>query len=191
MDEILDHLIVGCSDLFEGIAQLEQLSGFCAVPGGSHPGRGTCNALLKLGPHAYLEILAPDPAQPELTWFRNIREFRGPHLIGYALRHENLDELASDLRSRGIACRGPVPGQRTRSDGQTLRWRTLFYGNDQNGLLPFYIEWDPTSPHPSEDAPGELALVSFDQGNAREGHLELRARLRGRHGEFALSSVIS
>ena len=204
MTEILDHLILGCSDLGRGIAQLEKLSGYKAALGGSHPGRGTRNALLKIGRTSYLEILAPDPAQSELTWHKEIRTLFEPFLVGYAIRQKNLEQFAATLRQKGIRCQGPIAGSRRRPDGQLISWKTLSYVDDRGGLLPFYIDWDDRSAHPATDAPGSIALISY----TRSGHLveesppppgtrlvcmpdepvELHARLRGARGEFELFS---
>ncbi len=202
--ENLDHILLGCNNLDNGIAYMERLSGYHAAFGGSHPGRGTRNALLKMGPHSYLEIIAPDPLQMELAWHADIALLSEPVLVGFAIRHNNLESFASSLREKGIACVGPTPGSRARPDGQLLGWQTLSYQDDRDGLLPFFIDWDMRSPHPSSGAPGELSLISF----TRTGQLiaetspppskhkfqlpgrpvQLHARLKGTHGQFDLLS---
>jgi hypothetical protein len=156
-----DHIILGCQDLDEGIACAEKLFGYRAAIGGSHPGKGTRNALLKMGRRSYLEILAPDPAQPQLNWHKEIVALDEPLLVGWAVPSRNLDHYAADLRSKGIACIGPTPGSRTKPNGEVLRWRTLVLEDDKQGILPFYIEWAEDSPHPSSDAPGACLFRSM------------------------------
>jgi Glyoxalase-like domain len=200
----LDHILLGCRDLDQGIGYMETLSGYRAALGGSHPGRGTRNALLKLGSQLYLEIIAPDPQQKELAWHSEIAKLSEPLLVGYAVRQSNLEAYAASLLAKGIPSIGPTSGSRARLDGQLLRWQTLSYRDDRNGLLPFFIDWDPRSPHPSSDAPGALTLLSF----TRTGQLleetttppgkpklllpdqlvQLRARFKGIYDEFELVS---
>src|SRR5438874_9945415 len=153
-----DHMLLGCGDLDQGIDFVERRLGVRAGIGGVHPGRGSRNALLSLGERQYLEIIAPDPAQPRSADVRQLYKIEAPRLIGWASHVDDMDALARKLTGANVAFEPPKPGSRKRPSGQLLRWKALTLRDDQGGLLPFFIEWDKESPHPSTDAPGGCRL---------------------------------
>ena len=163
---MLDHLLLGCNDLDQGIAFVEQHTGVRPAMGGVHPGRGTRNALLGLGQGRYLEVIAPDPAQTAVPTTRAelpalLKQLAAPQLVEWAVRTLNIEASAERLRKYGVAFQGPTPGSRARPDGRMLHWKTLNFDNDRDGLLPFLIEWGADTAHPSEDAPAGCRLESF------------------------------
>jgi len=159
---LLDHILLGCSDLDRGIELVEQNLGVRAAIGGVHSGRGTRNALLSLGERRYLEIIAPDPAQHEIVRFPQIRQMTDPRLLGWAVHPPDIAAVAKQLRENQIAFAGPDDGSRKRPDGRVLTWKTLNLADDRNGLLPFFIEWSADSVHPSKDAPAGCRLEYFE-----------------------------
>jgi hypothetical protein len=170
---ILDHLLLGCADLDQGIAFVEAYVGVRAAFGGVHPGRGTQNALLSLGGRHYLEIIAPDPKQRTSDVSPMVNRSAGhllgkltslatPSLVGWAAHPGNLTDFALRLREADIAFTGPTPGSRKRPDGRLLQWQTLNLDDDDSGLLPFFIEWAVDTPHPAADAPKGCRLESFE-----------------------------
>ena len=153
---ILDHILLGCSDLDQGIAFVEQHTGVRPAIGGVHPGRGTRNALLSLGEMRYLEVIAPDPAQAgqkssresmvaELKSLRRHKSSNGRYTprTSRALRRVG--------SGRGLRSMGPTPGSRKRPDGKVLNWQTLNLQDNRNGLLPFFIQWGADTTHPLVD----------------------------------------
>jgi glyoxalase-like protein len=176
---LLDHILLGCSDLDRGIAFVEERTGVRAAFGGVHPGRGTQNALLSLGTRRYLEIIAPDPKQSGVQQFSVITQLKEPRLIGWAAHPRDIQSLAKKLAQSGIKAEGPTPGSRKRPDGQVLHWNTLTLQDDAQGLLPFFIEWSADSPHPSEDAPKGCSLLHFQVVTPDPGKLTKMTTLLG------------
>ena len=91
-----------------------------AQAGGVHEGAGTHNMLLGLGPDCYLEVIAPDPAQPQPEHPRlfdlddaavRLMLEAGPALIGWVARTSAMDALVARLGPRGRAD-AAQPGQR-------------------------------------------------------------------------------
>ena len=158
---MLDHILLGCSDLDRGIAFVEKHTGVRAAFGGVHPGRGTRNALLSLGEKHYLEIIAPDPQQSGAPDHYSLQKLTEPRLVGWAAHPGDLNQFAIRLRDADIAFDGPNPGSRKRPDDRLLQWKTLNLKDDRDGLLPFFIEWSADTIHPSVDAPAGCKIVHF------------------------------
>jgi Glyoxalase-like domain len=192
----LDHIIFGCNDLDAGIEYVYQRTGVRATPGGVHPGAGTKNALLSLGTLRYMEIIAPDPAQPASTDPRDVASLKNPALVGWAIHRHDVKKFASVLQEDGVECVGPKPGSRARPDGTTLRWASLTLKDDKDGVLPFFIEWDSNSLHPSLDAPAgcrltDLWIATPDPVSlkALAGKLQLSVQIR-QSNELRLAGTI-
>jgi hypothetical protein len=174
--EAFDHILLGSMDLESGIAWVEQRTGVRAIIGGAHPGRGTRNALLSFGRLQYLEIIAPDPAQPNIHDEFGLAQLSSPRIVQWAVHTEDIAAVKRATGAAGVKTIGPASGSRQRPDGTMLKWQTL--GIEQTTpLLPFFIQWEPGSPHPSIDAPqlGTVKSLRFETPQPDELGRILRA----------------
>jgi len=150
--DAFDHILIGAPDLDVGIRWVEERTGVRAKFGGNHPGAGTRNALLSLGTGHYLEIIAPDPAQANVPDERKLRELSSPRIVQWAIHTEDIAAAKGMVEAAGIKTVGPQPGSRQRPDGKLLRWQALRI-EQTTPLVPFFIQWEAGSPHPSSDSP--------------------------------------
>ncbi|MDE0023255.1 MAG: VOC family protein [Spirochaetaceae bacterium] len=156
MTAAVDHLVYGVPELSAGVARIAELLGVTPAPGGSHEGRGSHNALLSLGGDAYLEIIAPDPAQPRPPRPRpfGLDSLAEPRLVTFAVHADctggaepagaegRLERWRAHAAARGYDP-GPVAaGSRRRSDGSLLRWHLCQRQElPFDGAVPFLIDW--------------------------------------------------
>ncbi|MFI2206238.1 VOC family protein [Streptomyces sp. NPDC020192] len=147
----LDHLVLATPDLAATVADFTRRTGVTPAPGGVHLGLGTRNHLVGLGGRSYLEILGPDPEQPEPAGPRpfGVDRLTGPRTLTWAISPPDLDTAITTARARGYDP-GPVrPMSRRTPDGTELRWRlTDGDSGHPSGLVPFLIDWG-DSPHPT------------------------------------------
>jgi hypothetical protein len=160
----VDHLMFAVADLNEGIAQIEAATGVRAQHGGAHPGRGSHNALLSLGPRVYLEIIAPDPAQaqPRSLESLGLSATRSSRLVSWALNGSDLERIVADVGAKGFPMTAPADGERRQLDGRLLSWRTTALTDQRigDGLVPFVIDWGATA-HPAVTSPRGVQLVGL------------------------------
>lgn len=160
---IVDHLVYATPDLNRGVEEIEKLLGVRATPGGQHPGLGTRNALIALGPAIYLEIIAPDPEQPAPKAPRpfGIDGLKDSRLVAWAAKYANLEDLRARAARNRVSLGEVTSGSRRRTDGVLLSWR---YTDPRtvlaDGLVPFFIDWG-QSPHPAQTAAQGGSLVTL------------------------------
>lgn len=180
---VVDHLLLGIANLDRGIDWVEQRTGLRAAMGGVHPGAGTRNALLSLGPGRYLEIIALDPAQSTYHPRIDIRGFSEPRLATFAASTKDIEATAEKARRAGYKPAGPRDGSRRTPSGELLRWRTLDVPNEFGieGIqpVPFFIQWAPDSLHPSRSAPGGCELEAMELHHPEPAGLEAALRAFG------------
>ncbi len=150
-----DHLVVVTPELHLGCDWVEERLGVRPQPGGKHVAMGTHNALLSLGAHFYLEVIAVDPdgIKPgRARWF-DMDEPRmraaiaeGPHLAHWVARTVDIDAAVARLPDLG------VPTPMSRGD---FSWRITIPDDGHRpgrGLVPTLIQW-PGAAHPTDRMP--------------------------------------
>lgn len=159
----VDHIVYATRDLHATIVKLEKLLGVRANFGGKHPGGGTQNALISLGPRMYLEIMAPDPEQPDPPRGRpfGIDELKEPHIVAWLAKGRDLRALVASAKKKGIGLGEFREGSRQRPDGVRLSWQfTDPWVRVGDGIVPVFIDWG-SSPHPSDGGAKGATLVGL------------------------------
>ena len=175
----LDHLVYATPDLAATVATIADEWGVVPTEGGAHDGLGTRNALLALGRGAYLEVIGPDPEQPDPVGPRpfGVDDTNEPRLVTWAASVPHLDLWLEWCAARKIDPGPAIDMSRTKPDGDVLRWRLTLPPAEGDGLIPFLIEWPGVTP--AADAASGVELLDFtlqhDDG-----------RVAGRLREYAL-----
>jgi hypothetical protein len=175
----LDHLVYATPALEESVRLLAKQTGVCPVEGGPHPDLGTRNYLLGLGELRYLEIIGPDPDQPEPERPRpfGIDDLTEPCLAAWAVRAADIEARVARSRAQGYDP-GPIePLFRRTPEGDVLRWRLTF---PYEPVVPFLIDWGRT-PHPARRLP-VVPLTAF--GGTHPDPAAARTRLAALGVEF-------
>lgn len=150
-----DHVVVVCADLDQGAAWIRARLGAEVVPGGRHPAMGTHNRLLRLGPRAYLEVIAIEPGvppPPRPRWFDldtsevQHRAARSPFAATWVVRTDDVRAAAREV---------PAVGEVLPFTRSQYRWQLTVPsdgGLQFDGLLPSVIQWEGAL-HPADSLP--------------------------------------
>ena len=147
----IDHLVLACADLAQGGAYVREWLGVEAQAGGQHVLMGTHNALLKLGPRTYLELIAIDPeGLPQRPrWFGldtpavRERTAYGPFLLTWAASCS--DVVAAAALDHGF-------GEVIAASRGAFSWRITVPADGSlvgEGIVPTLIQWEGAA-HPGD-----------------------------------------
>jgi len=140
----IDHLVLACADLAQGATHVRARLGVEVQPGGRHLLMGTHNALLKLGPRTYLELIAVDPegTAQRPRWFGldtpavRARMANGPFLLTWVA-------VCSDVAA--AAALDPGFGEVIAASRGAFSWRITVPADgrlNRDGVAPALIQWN-------------------------------------------------
>jgi hypothetical protein len=140
--------------------RLSKLIGVAPVDGGVHPRFGTRNIILPLANQNYVEVVEvlDHPASDKAPFGQAVRarSEAGGGWLGWVVA---VDDIAPAEQRLG---REAVQGNRHRPDGVELRWRQLgVKGLISDPQLPFFVQWEDMSVHPSNGAQSDVAIESL------------------------------
>lgn len=157
----IDHIIYAVPDLETAVDEIHERLGVRASGGGQHTGQGTHNKVLALGSRMYLEIIAPDPRQPEPAGPRpyGVDGIAHPGIVGWALACDDIEDALRTARANGFDPGDVVEGHRQTQTDDVLRWRITSNAMSA-GVVPFLISWG-RAPHPATSSPAGITLESI------------------------------
>jgi len=158
----LDHIVVGTRNLDDGIAAFERLTGITAAKGGQHPDRGTENALVSLGSGRYLELIAPGKDAASTADLEAMRSLERLTIIEWAVGVSDMEAARQAITACGAALGPDAAGSRVSTSGATLEWSTARLTAPEIAMKPFFIQWKPSTPHPSTTSPSGCTLSAME-----------------------------
>ena len=195
----VDHLVLACRDLAQGAAHVRHRLGVEVQPGGRHLLMGTHNALARLGPRTYLELIAidPDGAATRPRWFGldtpavRSRIADGPFLLTWVAACR--DVAAAAALDQGF-------GEVIAASRGAFSWRITVPadgGLSCDGVAPTLIQWDGDA-HPCDglaEAGCTLQQLDLRHPDARRlerllASLQLQGPVVVRTGDAALAARI-
>jgi len=148
---VLDHVVVGVHDLPRATEDWRNL-GLVATDGGSHPKRGTRNAIVRFPDQSFLELMGVADREKLGTTAPAVLEMLEHHpdgAINWALRTDDVTTAHDELARKRLPVGAVRDGLGQRDSGKIARWR--MFQVDEPGF-PFVLQYaGPPTADPPED----------------------------------------
>lgn len=161
---VLDHIVYAVSDLAQACGQIEKLLGVKPVFGGYHRTQGTKNALIGLNQGMYLELLAIDETNKDITLPRwmGVDLLTKSQITRWAIKSTDLNHDAVVLQQANPEMGERSGGSRKTADGSFLAWSLCMpLASPEVEILPFIIDWSTAESHPSDQLSIQCRLVEL------------------------------
>jgi hypothetical protein len=180
----IDHIVYAVPDLKAACQDLEEKLGQAPLFGGYHPRYGTKNAVLNLGDECYLEILAVDEKNPNVSaprWM-GVDLIDKPHVTRWALKSDDLAADGEVLRGYDSQMGKVQGGQRLTADGKLFAWEMQVpLAEPAVEIMPFMIDWQLSASHPCDALEEKCKLIGIHLGHPDPGQMEDKLKELGIH----------
>lgn len=159
----IDHIVYAVPNLEKAIQEMSKRLGVQVTYGGQHKSEGTHNALVNLGNACYLELLAIDKSNTDISHARwmGIDNINTPQITRWAIKSTDLKQDAAILKKANANMGEIKEGSRKKTDGTTLTWALAMpLAQPLVEILPFMVDWK-DSVHPTEHMPDVCKLVEL------------------------------
>lgn len=170
----IDHIVYAVSNLEESIAAFEKKLGVRPIFGGYHTTFGTKNALVNLGHHVYLELLAVDELNTKVSpprWM-GVDLLTKNQITRWAITSNTLEKDSQVLQKYKPKMGSIQSGSRNTTDGFVLQWQLIMpLPAPEVELVPFVLDWSETEKHPAELLPNmgcQFVEIYGTHPNAKE-----------------------
>lgn len=174
-DNHLDHVILACSNLLEGMEKFEDLTGIPPKKIGSLRGVGTKSARAAMDNCTFVEIIGPDPnAESEGIAPKLLKIPKGElFAYHYVVRAKPDDVIIPDNLGwdKDAVVMVHADADVYAASGEVNKWDLVFvYGHGIGGCVPEFVNWRENKYHPTARLPKTAGRIAYVQVQAPQGH---------------------
>jgi len=160
----IDHIVYTVPDLTAAIEWFEAIAGIRPVFGGYHTTQGTKNAIVNLGNNCYLELLAADDDNHEISpprWM-GVDFLEQAQITRWSLKSDNLPQDSVIVKHYQTDMGNIQGGQRKTTTGDTLTWEMIMpLAAPEVEVIPFMTDWQNSTVHPTNALPEQCQLLDL------------------------------
>lgn len=174
-ENCLDHVIIACANLKDGMEKFEDMTGLAPKKIGSLRGVGTKSARVALDNNTFVEIIGPDPNNESVGIAPKLLSIPKGKLFPYhyVVRAKPDDvEVPEHLGwEKDSVVMVHADADEFANSGHVNKWDLVFvYGHGIGGCVPEFVNWRENKCHPTARLPKTNGKIAFVQVQAPDGH---------------------